>query len=121
MPKITLADIREAADRKYGPFIVELPDGSELPLQSMLRLPGKKRGQLMRMAQEFSEMGRLFVEDPELDFASKIEEALRILAPSKAVGDKLIKACDHDAGVLMEVFAGYMEASQPGEASPSES
>jgi hypothetical protein len=120
MPKITLADIKDAADRKYGPFIVELPDG-EIPLQSLVRLPGKKRAELLRKAEDLKDMGRLMAEQPDLDLAALLEDALRILAPSKAAGDRLAKACGHDTGVLMEVFLGYMEASQPGEAKPSES
>jgi hypothetical protein len=121
MPKITLTDIQDAADRKYGPFIIEMPDGSEVALRSLLRLPGKKRGELLRKAEQLKDARALMEADPDMDFAAMIEDTLRILAPTKTAADKLIKVCDHDVAVLMEVFLGYMEASQPGEAQSSES
>jgi hypothetical protein len=120
MPKVTLADIKAAADRKYGPFVVELPDG-EVQLQSLLRLPKKKRGELLAKAEELKNVGELMQQQADLDLAALIEDILRTVAPSKAAADRLIKACDHDVAVLMEVFLGYMEAAQPGEAKPSES
>ncbi|PZG20597.1 phage tail assembly protein [Nonomuraea aridisoli] len=120
MPKVTLADIKAAADRKYGPFVVELPDG-EVQLQSLLRLPSKKRKDLLAKADELKNMAEMMKDQPDLDLAEVLEDVLRVVAPSKAAADRLFKACDHDAAVLMEVFLGYMEAAQPGEAQPSES
>jgi len=121
MPKVTLADIQEAADRKYGDFIIELPGDGDVALPSLLRLPAEQRAQFMAVAEELKGIGEALKADPGADMAAPLEKALRAACRTKRDGDRLVKACGHDPAVLMEIFRGYSEATQVGEAPASPS
>lgn len=118
MPSINLSDIQEAAEKKYGPYVVKGVPGGDVTLVTLLRLPKDKRKQFVQLAKSLEGFDLDSFED---DIAPQFEEALRLAAKNKAEGDRLIKALGGDLAMLLEVFTGYSEASQPGEASPSQS
>lgn len=103
MPKITLADIQEAADKKYGPLVIEGIEGGDVTLVNPLRLPKKKR----------QAMTALDGSDGDVD--DKLVEIVR-LAASKGDADRLLKAVGDDLAALAEIMADYMGAAQVGEA-----
>ncbi len=116
MPGITLAQIREAADREYGPFVVEGIPGGDVTLLSPLRLSKAKRKRLTDLQKRQDNLG----EDAE-DMEKLLLEMVVIVAESKAGGDRLIKAMGEDLAQLSVVLNEYGKAGQMGEASPSPS
>lgn len=113
MPSVTLADIQAAADRKYGPYVIDMGNGSSVTLLNALRLPQEKRVALMKL-QDLQE------EDAE-NIGAHLEEMVRLTAKTKADADRLIRAVGGDLALLAEILEGYGKASELGEASASES
>ena len=118
MPSVTLADIQEAAERKYGPYIIELSGGQTCTLVNAIRLSKDKRKKVLSLQDKING------EEKDVDEANVdefLEDMIRLVAKSKADADRLIKAAGGDLAILMSVVEGYSEGSQLGEASGSES
>lgn len=113
MATITLASIREAADKKFGSTDIELEDGSKVVLRNALKLSKEERAVLSGVSEAMKAEGA--------DEAAALENALLTAAASKADGQKLINACGHDVTVLLGVFEQYGKGTELGEASDSES
>lgn len=113
MPSITLGDIQAAADRKYGPFIIEGIPGGDVTFVSPIRLPKERRKQLLDL------QGEDGFDLENVD--DEVIELIRVVAASKSDAERLIKAANGDLAVLLEMFTKYTEATSLGEASPSES
>lgn len=110
MSTITLASIREAAERKYGNCVVDLGDGS-VTLRNVLRLSKDERG-AFKDAQNA-------MKDDDADEVALLEQCLLLVAePGK--GQPLVDAIGGDLTLLAEVFSQYAEATEVGEASRSE-
>jgi hypothetical protein len=105
MPSITLADIQAAADKKYGPLVIELPDGP-VTLVNPLRMNKAARDKLTKLDD---------IEDPE----EKLQTAIRIGA--KAADAKRLLAAVTDLATLAEIVTQWTSSAQVGEASPSPS
>lgn len=105
MPSFTLEDIQSAADKKYGPLIIEIPSGP-VELVNPLRLPKEKRDQLNKLDA---------IEDPD----EKLAAAIR-LAATPADAKRLLAAVT-DLATLAEIVVMWTSAAQVGEASPSPS
>lgn len=118
MAKITLADIKNAADRKYGPFEVDLGDGVEVTLLNVLRLPKDKRAEFTAQ-QKLLDTAQGAAEQDLDEITAKLCDLLRVIAATPEGAERLIDAMGDDNGVLMELWEQYSEATQPGEASPS--
>ena len=118
----TLDSIREEADRSFRPVIIELSDGTECTLSNLLRLPKKERLEVTRLLKKLENMEGAEqddLEDDEVDlFLNTATEVLTIVGDK---GKKLIAEIDGDLTVTMKVMEKWMESTQSGEASGSES
>jgi hypothetical protein len=118
----TLESIREEADRSFRPVIIELSDGTECTLSNLLRLPKKERLEVTRLLKKLENMEGAEqddLEDDEVDlFLNTATEVLTIVGDK---GKKLIAEIDGDLTVTMKVMEKWMESTQSGEASGSES
>jgi hypothetical protein len=112
MATFSLDNIRAAADAKYGSTDIEFGEGKTVKLLNPLRLPKAKRDAL-------SDIAKRLESDTE-DQVVVLQDALRS-ASETALVEELIEAIGDDLGVLMEIFTDYMEGTQAGEASASES
>lgn len=116
MPSVTLDSIREAADRKYGPYVVQFGDGGECTLRQALRLPADDRRRLAAVQDEISGESDL----ERLDYLVEgLRDMIRIVASRASDAEALISAVGDDTPVLMEIVAGWQGATEPGEASGS--
>ena len=113
--KVTLDSIREAAEKKFGSYDIELGEGSEVKLLNPLRLSKENRKKLMSYQDEANS------ENSDVDQEDVIEDMLRLIAESPKAADLLIKALDGDLAVQMQIFDDYAKATSLGEASASES
>lgn len=104
----TLDDIRAAADRKYGSVFID-----DIELVNPIRLSKKDRDALSAI------QAQLDVEDDEkldVDQAEVFEDTIRLVAKTKAQGNKLVSACGGDLALLAEVMEHYNGGVQAGEA-----
>ena len=118
----TLDSIREEADRSFRPVIITLSDGSECVLANLLRLPRKDRLRVTKLLKnlehmEGAEEDNLEEDDVDL-FLDTATEVLTIVGDK---GKKLVAEIDGDLTVTMKVMEKWMESTQSGEASGSES
>jgi hypothetical protein len=118
----TLDSIREEADRSFRPVVIELSDGTECTLANLLRLPKKDRIEVTRLLKnleniEGQETDNL--EDDEVDAFLDTATAVLLIVGDK--GKRLVAEIDGDLTVTMKVMEKWMESTQSGEASGSES
>lgn len=116
--RTTLADIRAAAERKYGSYEIELDKGRVLTLRHALRLPDKERDELFALIQTVRSEGG----SEEQNFGvlvGAIRQMVRLIGDNTERADELIESIGDDLTVMMEIFEGYTEVAMPGEASPS--
>lgn len=117
--KFSLDDIKAAADKKYGSLIITLADGSDLELKNVLRLKKDKRDQVQALQARLAEE-----DDEEKDAEDQFEvltDMLRAVATEPKLVDQFLNDIDNDLGVVATVFNEYVEGTQVGEASGSQS
>lgn len=102
MPKITLADIQKAADKKYGPLVIAGIEGGDITLVNPLRLPKEKRDAMTALDD---------VEDVDAKLRTLVE-----LAASPEDAKRLLDAVGDDLAVLAELVGDYTGTAQVGEA-----
>jgi len=115
---ITLDSIRAAADAKYGSFDIELTDGSVTKLLNPLRLTEQARAELKTVSGQLSAAAEAESTE-DVDQVALFENAIRVVSETPAQADKLLTAVGGDLAILAEIFAGYGEGTQVGEASAS--
>lgn len=106
---IDLDFIREAADKKYGAFEVNVGDGTPVVLTNPLRLSKPKREALSELKME--------------DYEDAVDyfEAAFVIASSKADAKRLREALgEDDITLYATVFELYTKGVELGEASPSQ-
>jgi hypothetical protein len=106
MPNITLADIQAAADKKYGPLVIDGIPGGPVTLVNPLRMDKAKRDKLTHLDD---------IEDAE----EKLATAIRL--GTKAADAKRLLAAVTDLATLAEIVTEWTSSAQVGEASPSPS
>lgn len=111
MPRTTLASIRAAADRKYGPYELQLSDGSVVSLLNPLRLDDEKYEVLIAAENP----------DDKRKPREMFEEIIRTVARSASDAEALIAEAAGDVPTLAELVKDYGKSAQPGEAEPSAS
>ena len=114
MAKFTLDSIRDAAEKKYGSYDIELADGTEVRLLNPLRLERDKRKALMSIQDALDE-------DSEAEQEDVLKDAIELVAHDKKAAKALLAEVGDDLAILAEIFSGYTSESQVGEASASES
>lgn len=112
MSNFSLADIRAAADKKYGSTNIDLADGTPVELRNPLKLSKDERKKLANFQED--------VDGEDADQADALEDAIRLVARDKGLAERLVEEIDHDLTVLVEVFELYGNETQAGEASPSQ-
>lgn len=114
---ITLDSIREAADRKFASYDIDLGSGQVVKLRNPLRLGKAEREAFLGLQEELEAVGGDI--DGQLELLKKI---ITLTAdPKAAPAGTLLAALGDDAALITEVVNGYMEAQSVGEASTSES
>ncbi len=109
---VKLADIRNAADAKYGSYDIDLGDGNVTKLLNPLRLSDEKRAELKVVENELSNSNA----DEDADQVAIFQRAIRAVAETEGQADRLLALIGRDLAVLAEVFSGYGANTQAGEA-----
>lgn len=118
----TLESIREEADKSFRPVVIELSDGTECVLSNLLRLPRKDRIEVTRLLKKLEHLDGAEeddLDDDEVDVFLDTATAVLTIVGDK--GKKLVAEIDGDLTVTMKVMEKWMESTQSGEASGSES
>lgn len=108
---ISLDSARERVEEKYASVFIPVGN-TEAEMVSPVRLPKEKRAKLADMQDALRE--------DDADQVAVLEDIFRLVTKTKGQADSLLKAIDGDLALLIEVFTEYSEASQVGEASPSQ-
>jgi DNA-binding transcriptional MerR regulator len=116
MKNISLADIREAIENKYASTTVDLGDET-IELQNVLRLSKEDRKKVLALQEELSSD----FEGEKRDQEDVLSDIFRCICVTTGQANRLLRALGNELVLMVEIFQQYAEASQLGEASPSES
>lgn len=109
----TLDDIRTAAEKNYGSLIIELGDGHKVELRNVMRLSDAERDEFMALSDR--------EDDDDVNVREALASMLRIVAATEGQANKLEEAFGEDLTLYAQTVELYKDATQAGEASPSES
>ena len=112
--QITLDDIRAAAEAKYGSYVI-VEDGHKIELRNVMRLSADARDRISALQDEMQG------EDLQRPQEEILAEFLAILCATEGQAKKLTEAVGGDLAIMSIIFDGYTEATQLGEAEPSQS
>lgn len=110
MPSFSFDDIREAAERKFGPYTITGLEGGDVTLVNYLQLDKSKRDKIDGLD-----------DDAEKSADDRLTEVIRLAAKTPADSKRLLAAAGNNLALLRSVIDGWTEASQVGEAQPSSS
>lgn len=126
--KIKLGDLQQAADNKYGAFVVEDVPGGDVVLLNGLRLSEEKKIELDKLQVEASALAQKLesgaLSDEERERATKhpmFGRILRLVCENDEAAVRLFNVIGDDHGLMLTIWNAYTEAAQPGEATPSQS
>lgn len=108
---VTLDSIREAVEKKYTSYDIELPSGKVVKLQNAIRISKENRQKLVDLQTELKAEGA--------DQLALLSDCIRAVANSPALANELLKVIGDDLAMLAEIFGQYGTATQVGEASAS--
>ena len=108
--------LREEAERKYAPCPIELPDGTVVTLQNLIRLPSKVRTQVYDTLKLLEND-----DDGDTDFDAMVDAAAAVLEMVADDGPRLVKELGGDVALMMLLIERWMQNTQPGEATTSDS
>jgi len=115
MAKLTLDDIRAEAERDNEPTIIPLSDGTKCILPSILNLDGKTSRKVWELLKELQST------DDDRGFSDVWDNARELLSLAGGKnGEKLVEEITSIAE-FMVVIKHWTAATQPGEATPSDS
>lgn len=119
--KLNLEAMRQEIDTEYAPVSVELKDGYEVQLRSLLRVEEANREQAVKLVEglgnlsEAEAQGNLTIE--EVHNITHIATALfELVAQTPEAGRALSAAIGHDLPLLLQVFQAWLKGTQAGEA-----
>lgn len=112
MANVALRDIRDAARRKYASFTIDLGD-REVEMKNVLRCSDEAIAEIQKLQDRISSD----------DASESLAAVTRLFELTMSDDDylALVEAVGDDRPVLVELASEYGEATQAGEASPSES
>lgn len=124
--KMNLDTIRESVKKKFDSAEVEF-GGDTLRLRNPLVLPEKVRGDLIKLISSLGSDDDDDDKDVDVEqFKEKVRGLIRLVASDKHLAEKFLKSIavddtedgaeDFELPILMEVFSGYMDEEQVGEA-----
>lgn len=105
---MTLDQIRDAAEQKYGAKVIDLGDDKTVELKNPLRLSKDNRDAITELSPEDFD-----------DVVDYFRAAFEAVAGKKGAAE-LCKALGDDPALYATVFESYMQEAQVGEASPSQ-
>ena len=112
----TLDDLRAEVEREFAPVQITLAGGTVVTLKHLLRLPRKTRDKVVDTLKVLETK-----DGEEQDVDAMIDAAESVLKMVSDNGPALVKELDGDVTLVMRVLERWMQATQPGEASPSDS
>ena len=114
----TLDALRQEVERQYSPVTVTLADGTDVTLRNLLRLDRKDRDKVMESLKRLEDTDS--ITDGDVD--SIVDAAFTVLElVAEKGGKKLVAELEGDIPLTMKVLETWMAASQPGEATHSDS
>jgi len=116
---VTLDSIRAAANAKYGSYDIAVDESTTVKLRNPLRLSKDERATLRELQERINaepEEGQEAEDQGDL-----MAEAIRLVADHKPSANKMLREIGDDLAVLVQIFEGYIEGAQVGEASASAS
>lgn len=113
MATFTLDQLRDAADKKYAPTVIEAGDET-FKLPTLLRMDKERRQQVTDLLNEVDSLMDAD-SDAQLDEALDVFRQLIIKAEVNGNGEKLVELVDDDA-VLLDIVNAWLDSTQAGEA-----
>lgn len=104
-------DLASAADKKYSPLELDLPDETKVVMRLPLRLSREERKAITKAFD--------IKDEEEKDMLDIYSEVFRIVIEDEKVADKLLELLGEDLALYQELFAEFAERMQPGEAGSS--
>lgn len=126
---VTLDDIFQAAEAKYGSYDITLPDGREIVLEPFLRLGRKRRDALVELYEPTAKVddeGNKVVDDDgkpvedQKDLLEGLQNFIRIVAREGSPVEEFLELVGDRLDALVTIRDQYNEKSQVGEAKPSD-
>lgn len=120
MAKFTLADIKAAAERKFGALELDI-DGHAVKLLNPLKMSAENRAALLKKQEELNaqeEAREAGEEVADVDQEQVIDDMLKLIAETEGQASQLLRALDLAEKVT--VFELYQEHTELGEASASQ-
>lgn len=114
MATFTLENLREAADKKYAPTVIEAGDDS-FTLQNLLRMEDSRRKRVSKLLEKADALSDEKETAKDFDATVKIFREIVVEAEANGRGKELVELVNDDA-VLIDVVTAWLEASQAGEA-----
>lgn len=121
MPQVSLIDFQKAADEKFGDYEITLPAGDVACFVQAVRLPKAKRRKLAEALDMQARAAQAEAEESDDDIFDMFKDAFRVAAKSAKDFRELEKAVGDDPAIWTDLFNDFVEGSDMGEASPSES
>ena len=109
-------DLRAEVEREFAPVEVTLHDGTTVTLRNLLRLPKKTRDKVVDTLKALETK-----EGEDQDVDAMVDAATAVLKMVSDNGAALVKELDGDVTLIMRVLERWMQTTQPGEATPSDS
>lgn len=104
-------DLASAADKKYSPLELDLPDETKVAMRLPLRLSREERKAITKAFD--------IKDEEEKDMLDIYTDVFRIVIEDKKSADKLLELLGEDLALYQELFAEFAERMQPGEAGSS--
>ncbi|WP_079378648.1 phage tail assembly protein [Mycobacteroides chelonae] len=123
----TLDSFREEVEREFAPFKLQITEDVTLTLRNLIRIPETKRKKAFSLIEEMQDVKASDSSDisdsgDSLDLAAAIGlQLIPLVADNESVANELVEAIRDDVPLIMKVLEGWMEATQVGEATSSES
>lgn len=123
----TLDSYREEVEREFAPFKLQITEDVTLTLRNLIRIPEAKRKKAFSLIEELQDVKASDSTDisdngDSLDLAAAIGlQLIPLVADNETVANQLVEAIRDDVPLIMKVLEGWMEATQVGEATSSES
>ena len=111
----TLDALREEVEKEYAPIVLVLPDGKEVQLRNLVRLPKKERSVALEYLKQINELESNSAEGVD----TLVDVSVKLLALVSDDGRALAKELGDDLSLVTKLLNVWMDGSQPGEAKSS--
>lgn len=111
----TLDALREEVEKEYAPIVLVLPDGKEVQLRNLVRLPKKERAVALEYLKQINELESNSAEGVD----TLVDVSVKLLALVSDDGRALAKELGDDLSLVTKLLNVWMDGSQPGEAKSS--